>query len=129
VQAEPATDPSYAEGVYDLEPFFTTVSDQMLPELAKLDAESVGIRHWFVVDDGQGVTIETADEEADSSKALQSLAADDSNAAYVTYTPGPPSEHVLAYAVLAGSTNSDVRQSFISRRDGSLELGPWQYTV
>lgn len=112
-----------------LEPFFALIRERIVPELLKLDAESAGIRHWYVVEDSAGVDVTDAEEGTDSSKALRSLAEAGANAAYVTYTPGPPSEHVLAYAILAGGTNSDVRRSFIARSGDSLTLGPWQDTV
>lgn len=113
----------------EIDTFFELVARAVEPELVKLDAESAGIRHWLVVEDSVGIAITEADEDVDSSRALQSFAAKGANAAYVTYTPGPPSEHILAYAVMAGPTNSDVRRSFISRTVISLELGPWEYAV
>jgi hypothetical protein len=75
--------------VNDLGPFFAVVANQVLPELAKLDAESAGIRHWFVIEDGRGLEITEADEGTDSSHALQPFASSGVNAAYVTYAPGP----------------------------------------
>lgn len=112
-----------------LEPFYALISERIVPELLKLDAESAGIRHWYVVEDGTGVDVTEVEEGTDFSKALRSLAEAGASAAYVTYTPGPPSEHVLAYAVLTGGTNSDVRRSFISRSGESIALGPWEDTV
>lgn len=34
-----------------LEPFFALIRERIVPELLKLDAESAGIRHWYVVED------------------------------------------------------------------------------
>ena len=113
----------------DIDAFFAVVADAVLPELEKLDADSAGVRHWFVVEDDIGIATTEAEEDADVGKALGSFADQGANAAYVTYTPGPPSEHVLAYAVLVGPTNSDVRRSFIHRSGESLTLGAWEYTV
>jgi hypothetical protein len=113
----------------DIDSFFALVAERVLPELLKLDADSAGIRHWFVIEDAIGVEVADGDEDTDSSKALMSFAEKDANAAYVTYSPGPPHEHVLAYAVMAGPTNSDVRRSAIIRSGESLTLGPWEYTV
>lgn len=112
-----------------LEPFFAVIRERIVPELLKLDAESAGIRHWYVVEDDAGVDVTDAEEGSDFSKALRSLAEGGASAAYVTYTPGPPSEHVLAYAILAGGTNSDVRRSFIARSGESIAMGPWEDTV
>ena len=112
-----------------LEPFFAIIRERIVPELLKLDAESAGIRHWYVVEDSTGVDVTDAEEGTDFSEALRSLAEAGSTAAYVTYTPGPPSEHVLAYAILAGGTNSDVLRSYIARSGDSITLGPWEDTV
>ena len=112
-----------------LEPFYALVRERIVPELLKLDAESAGIRHWYVVEDSTGVDVTDVDEGTDFTKALRSLAETGASAAYVTYTPGPTSEHVLACAVLAGRTNSDVRRSFVSRSGQSITLGPWEDTV
>jgi hypothetical protein len=112
-----------------LEPFFARIRERIVPELAKLDAVSAGIRHWYVVQDSTGVDVTDAEEGTDFGKALRSLAETGASAAYVTYTPGPPSEHVLAYAILAGGTNSDVRRSFIARSGESITLGPWEDAV
>jgi hypothetical protein len=112
-----------------LEPFYALIRERIVPELAKLDAESSGIRHWYVVEDSAGVDVTDAEEGTDFSKALRSRAEAGASAAYVTYTPGPPSEHLLAYAILAGGSNSDVRRSFIARGAESITLGPWEDTV
>lgn len=112
-----------------LESFFALIREHIVPELVKLDAESAGIRHWYVIEDSTGLDVTDADEGTDFGKALRALAEAGATAAYVTYTPGPPSEHVLAYAVLAGGTNSDVLRSFIARSGDSITLGPWEDTV
>lgn len=40
-----------------LEPFFALIRERIVPELLKLDAESAGIRHWYVVEDSAGVAV------------------------------------------------------------------------
>ncbi len=73
------------------------------------------------------------DEEIEPSQLLRSHAEQGASAAYVTYTPGPAGEHVLARVLMAGVVNSDVRRSNITRDGDSLSLGlslgPWEDTV
>ncbi len=110
-----------------IDDFYELVAGEVLRELAKLDAEAAGIRHWLVIEDADRAAISEIDEDVEP--GLGSLAEQGANAAYVTYTPGPPSEHVLAYVVMAGRVNSDVRRSYLLRGGGSLSLGQWEYTV
>ncbi len=113
----------------EIHSFYGLVADHLLSEVRKLDAESAGIRHWLVIEDAGGVVITEVDEDVEPSSVLRSHAEQGANAAYATYTPGPPSEHVLAYVVMAGAVNSDLRKSEIMRDGESLSLGPWQDTV
>ena len=71
-----------------LEPFFALIRERIVPELLKLDAESAGIRHWYVVEDSTGVDVTDAEEGSDSSKALRSLAEAGANAAVRHVHPG-----------------------------------------
>jgi hypothetical protein len=113
----------------EIDGFYELVAARLLPELRKLDAESAGIRHWLVIADADGVVITELDEDVESSAVLTSHAERGANAAYAAYTPGPPAEHVLAYVLMAGVVNSDLRKSDIIRDGGSVSLGPWQDIV
>lgn len=114
----------------DINDFFAVLANEIEAAIKGLDPEANRRYHWIVIQDSVGITrSECEPSERAAHEILGSLLdAGVSGAAYITYVPRRP-HGVIAYALVGGMRNSDVRRAAIIREGSSVVVGQWEPTV
>jgi hypothetical protein len=112
----------------EIDSFLAAVSEHVSRQLNDLDPSASQPTHWLVVESSGAIELSTVQDSEPHELLAGSIDEGATAAAFVTYAPGP-GERVVASVLVAEPRNSDIRRTFVIRRDEDVRLAPWEYTV